>query len=143
MLARLGIGTVSATTPGDGASAMPVVAAASTTACAPVISTSVGAQSAAGSLLPGHQASHTHRSDQDQTQLRGPPAPFQAPSAPAATAGGGSAAPGGAGGQRDCAIQFDQVVLELSDGGTAVATGCCAPTAPAPTSDGARAPPVA
>ncbi len=142
-LARLGIGTVVGTTVVYDASGAPVAAATSAQSCAPVISVGVSAAPAAVSELAGRQAVHAHRTAGDPPQLRGPPAPIDAPSSPVATVGGGAAAPGGASGERDCAIQLDQVVLELPDGGLAFGVDRCAPTAPAPANAGARAPPVA
>ena len=116
--------------------------ATSTQACAPAVPVGVPAPPEAVAALASHQAAHTHRTVDGPPQLRGPPAPLQAPSSPDATAGGGSAAPGGASGVRDVALLGEQLSIELSDGDVPVAADVCDASAPAAANAPARAPPV-
>jgi len=141
-LARLGIVPVTATFAGDAVSGAGVV---SMMVQAYAATGTVGAVAPPTVIAPiaTRTIAHVRRSERQPTRLRGPPEPLQTPASPVATGGGASAAAGGASGGRDLSLQVDALVLELPDGAPAVASDRWAPAAPATTSAGARAPPIA
>lgn len=137
---RLGLGTIAVPGAADSTDDQ---AAAPAPACTPIGTLATAVAPQVGTAVAPHTTTRAHRVDGDPPLVRGPPAPFDPPSSPMATAAGGSAATGGVSGERDCAILADQLVLTLADGESKVADDCGDHDAPAPADAAARAPPVA
>ncbi len=136
---RLGLGTIAAPAPVD-----PVApaTAAPAQACTPIGTVVTTADPQGGAVLATRTTVRTHRAQDEQPLVRGPPAPLESPSAPVATPASGGPATGGVSGERDCAILADHVAFTLADGGSPAAAERCDHVAPAPANVAARAPPV-
>jgi hypothetical protein len=139
-LATFGIGTIAAPSVVD---TTPTVVAAPAQACSPLGTVVSVTSPQTAAALAGHPLTRPHGAVDERPHLRGPPAPLDMPASPFATSGSAAVAPGGASGDHDCAINADQIAFTLADAGTAVAADSRDHAAPAPTTAGARAPPVA
>ncbi|HET6447860.1 MAG TPA: hypothetical protein VFG31_02030 [Conexibacter sp.] len=139
-LARLGIGTIAAPKVVDASPiVIPIPGATGATEGTVVVT---AAPTGTVTLTP-RPVVHQHSAATEPPQMRGPPAPLDAPTSPNATAGGGGVAAGGASSDRDAAIHADLISFELADGETVLASDCDDCVASAPARAAARAPPVA